>query len=113
EAEEEAEKVEEEKRVQEKEYHFVREGFEWIINAYWQAVVIVSNLTKIEMKPSMTIREYLNLVKDAGKQYYSSFEKISIAAEKVLYSPKITEIELEAAKKALEELQIAYASIIH
>ncbi|MEM2074036.1 MAG: hypothetical protein QXO33_05750 [Nitrososphaeria archaeon] len=113
EAEEEAGKVEEEKRVQEKEYHFVREGFEWIINAYWQAVVIVSNLTKIEMKPSMTIREYFNLVKDAGKQYYSSFEKISIAAEKVLYSPKITEIELEAAKKALEELQIAYASIIH
>lgn len=113
EAEVEAEKVEEEKRFQEKEYHFVREGFEWIINAYWQAVVIVSNITKIEMKPSMTMREYLNLVKDAGKQYYSSFEKISIAAEKVLYSPKITETEIEAARKALEELQIAYASIVH
>ena len=107
------EKVEEAKKVQEREKYYVREGLEWLINVYWQAVVIVSNLTKIEMKPSTTIREYLAQVKEAGKEFYSSFEKISIVAEKALYSPKVTEEELETAKKSIEELQTIYARTLH
>jgi len=107
------EKVEETKKPQEREKYYVREGLEWLINIYWQAVVMVSNLTKIEMKPSTTIREYLTLVKEAGKEFYSSFEKISMVAEKALYSPKVTEEELKIARKSVEELQILYARILH
>ncbi|MBC7090494.1 MAG: hypothetical protein H5T50_01070 [Nitrososphaeria archaeon] len=106
-------KAAEAETVQVKEKYYVREGLEWLINIYWQAVVIVSNLTRIEMKPSMTIREYLALVKESGKEFYKSFEKISMVAEKALYSPKVSEEELEAAKKSIEELQIAYARIVH
>ena len=105
----EAETVEE--AAQEKEHYYVREGLEWLINVYWQAVVIVSNMTRIEMKPSMTIREYLNLVKESGKEFYKGFERISIVAEKVLYSPSVSEEELKMAKDAIEELQIIYARI--
>ncbi|MCX8188627.1 MAG: hypothetical protein N3F64_02870 [Nitrososphaeria archaeon] len=110
--EEEIEKVEAKKFVQEKEYH-VKEELKWLIDMYWQAVVIVSNITRIEMKPSTTIREYLNLIKATNKELYNNFEKISAAAEKALYSPKIMEKEIEEAKKAMEELKIIYAAIVH
>ncbi|MCS7098701.1 MAG: hypothetical protein NZ922_06960 [Candidatus Methanomethyliaceae archaeon] len=91
------------KKIEERS--FISSSLKWLIELYWRAVSIISKLTGIEIKPSMTMREYLALIKlDALKKF---FEILTIAAEKALYSKKISNEELNSARKAFEELNKA------
>ncbi len=99
-------------RTYQKEY-YVEKGLEWLMDSYWQAVVVVSNITGVEIAPSMTIREYLNITKPRLGEVYESFEKLSEMAEKALYSPSIIEEELEVARKAMERLQVKHVASLH
>ena len=78
---------------------------------YWQAVFIVSRLTGVEMKPSMTMREYLEAAGCKLNGFKAWFKDLTIAAEKTLYSPAISAEEIESARKALDELKAAYVEV--
>lgn len=91
--------------------YFVPSGLEWIIDMYWQAVVIVSRLTGVEMKPSMTMREYLEATGSRLNGLGAGFKVLTIAAEKALYSPAISAEEAELAGKALEQLKTAHVEL--
>ena len=86
----------------------VASGLEWIIDMYWQAVFIVSRLTGVEMKPSMTMQEYLEAAGYKLSGFKDWFKDLTIAAEKALYSPAISAGEIESARRALDELKAAY-----
>ncbi|MEM3479507.1 MAG: DUF4129 domain-containing protein [Candidatus Bathyarchaeia archaeon] len=83
-------------------------GLEWLIDLYWQAVVIISGATGIEMKPSQTLREYLNATQPKLGKFRSSFEALTRATEKALYSPTVSLEELESAKKAALEIKVGH-----
>ena len=89
----------------------VASGLEWLIDMYWQAVVIVSRLTGVEMKPSMTMREYLDAVGSRLGSFRAGFEALTVAAEKALYSPSVSAEEVESAGKALEQLKVAHVEV--
>jgi len=91
--------------------YFVSSELEWIIDMYWQAVVIVSRLTGVEMKPSMTMREYLEATGSRLNGLGAGFKVLTIAAEKALYSPAISAEEAELAGKALEQLKTAHVEL--
>jgi hypothetical protein len=82
---------------------------QWLIDLYWEAVTIISNITGIEMLPSMTLREYLKTVTPHISQIYKNFETLTIITEKALYSPKITTEELTLAKETSTRIHIEYA----
>jgi hypothetical protein len=86
-------------------------GLEWLIDMYWQAVVIVSRLTGVYMKPFMTMREYLDAVRHGLGGLRAGFEALTVAAEKALYSPAVSAEEVESARKALEELKVAHVEV--
>ncbi|MEM3466869.1 MAG: DUF4129 domain-containing protein, partial [Candidatus Jordarchaeales archaeon] len=86
--------------------YFVTKGLKWLMDLYWQAVAIVSSITGIEIKPSMTMREYLKKVAPSLGEAYESFERITLTAEKALYSPSVSGEELQAARQALEKLKV-------
>lgn len=90
------------------EERFVAPGLERLVDMYWQAVAIVSSLTGVEMKPSMTVREYLEAIGPRLGSLKSAFETLSIVAEKALYAPSVSAEELKAAEEALEELKVAH-----
>ena len=81
---------------------------EWLIDMYWQAVAIVIGLTGVDMKPSMTMREYLGAVGPMLGGLRTGFEVLTAAAEKALYAPAVPSEELEYARKAFEGLKTAY-----
>lgn len=80
---------------------------EWLIDLYWQAVVIVTKLTGVEMAKSMTMREYLASVSPKLGGLKSSFETLTLVAEKALYARTVTIDELELAKKSFEVIRLA------
>ncbi|MEM2049788.1 MAG: DUF4129 domain-containing protein [Thermoproteota archaeon] len=85
---------------------FIAKGLEWLMDLYWQAVAIVSSVTGVDVKPSMTMREYLNSVAPNLGEALESFERITLTAEKALYSPSVSGEELQAARQALEKLKV-------
>ena len=89
----------------------VASGLERLIDMYWQAVVIVSRLTGVEMKPSMTMREYLDAVGPRLGSFRNGFEALTVAAEKAIYSPAVSAEEVESARKALEQLKVAHVEV--
>jgi hypothetical protein len=86
-------------------------GLEWLIDLYWQAVVIVSRLTGVDMKPPMTMREYLQAVAPRLANLRAGFEALTLAAEKALYAPTVSAEEAESAKKALEKLKMVHVEV--
>ncbi len=84
---------------------------EWLVDVYWQAVAIVIGLTGVDMKPSMTMREYLEAVGPRLGGLRAGFAALTVVAEKVLYSPAVSSEELEYARKAFEELRTAYVEV--
>lgn len=95
------------------ERRFAPEDLKWIVDAYWKAVVMISNLTGIDMKPHMTMREFLYKVKDRLGDYYGSFEALTYVAEKVLYAPKVSEGEVKVAEEAFRRLSVRYVESTH
>jgi hypothetical protein len=85
--------------------------FEWLIDMYWQAVAIVVGLTGVDMKPSMTMREYLGAVEPMLDGLKGKFGVLTVVAEKALYAPSVSSEELEYAKKAFEGLRTAYVEV--
>ncbi len=85
--------------------------FKELIDLYWQAVAIVSEITSIEMKPSMTLREYLEFTGPKLKELKKAFEIITIATEKAIYAPLVLNEEIEATMKAFEELKVMYVKV--
>jgi len=92
-------------------WRFAPSGLEWLVDLYWQAVVLVAGLTDVEMKPSITMREYLAAVKPKLGDIGVCFEVLTAAAEKALYSKTISAKELESAKKEFEELRLASVKV--
>lgn len=90
-----------------REEHFASSRFEWLVDLYWQAVVIVAKLTGVEMEPSMTMREYLASVSSRLGDLSKVFETLTIAAEKALYAHTVTIEELGSAKEAFEVIKLA------
>jgi RNAse (barnase) inhibitor barstar len=99
-----------EKKIQEKTYLTIKE-LQWLIDLYWEAVTMISNMTRIEMIPSMTLREYLKAVTPYISPICKNFEILTIATEKALYSREITTEELILAKEAASKIYIEYAKI--
>ena len=97
-----------EKKTPEKTYLTAKE-LQWLIDLYWEAVTIISNMTGIEMLPSMTLREYLKTVTPYISPIHKNFETLTIATEKALYSTEITTEELTLAKEAANKIYIEYA----
>lgn len=91
--------------------HFVPSDLEWLMDLYWQAVSIVVDLTGVEMKPSMTMREYLSAAGPWLGGLKASLEALTEAAERAVYSPAVPSSWLESARKAFEELALAYVSV--
>jgi hypothetical protein len=81
---------------------------EWLIDMYWQAVTIVIGLTGVDMKPSMTMREYLEAVGPKLSGLKAGFEVLTVVAEKTLYAPTVSPEELEHAREAFKDLRTAY-----
>jgi len=102
---EEKEKV---KEVYKIEKTFAKKDVQWIVDLYWQTVAIISNLTKIEMLPNMTTREYLRKVAQYIKPIYNNFETLTFITEKALYSNSVSIEELNLAKEAASKIQIEY-----
>ncbi|MEM2834093.1 MAG: DUF4129 domain-containing protein [Candidatus Nezhaarchaeales archaeon] len=94
-----------------KREQFAASEFEWVIDLYWQAIAIVTKFTGVEMKPSMTMREYLAAVSSRLGDLRSSFETLTLIAEKALYARTIAIEELELAKKAFEVIRLAGTKI--
>jgi hypothetical protein len=91
--------------------YFAASGLQWLIDLYWQAVVIVIRLTGVDMKPPMTMREYLQAVSSSLGGLRAAFEALTLAAEKALYAPTVSAEEAESAKKALEKLKRAHVEV--
>jgi len=72
---------------------------------YWSAVRIVSTETGVEMVPSHTVREYVRAVADGLKGGLASFERLSLAYERLIYARWISLKEEDEAKLAFKELQ--------
>jgi RNAse (barnase) inhibitor barstar len=100
----------ENKKIPEKTYLATKE-LQWLIDLYWEAVTMISNMTRIEMIPSMTLREYLKAVAPYISPIYKNFEILTIATEKALYSKEISTEELMLAKEAASKIYIEYAKI--
>ena len=83
-------------------------GLEWLIDMYWQAVSIVIGLTGVDMKPSMTMREYLEAVGPKLSGLRAGFEVLTVVTEKALYAPAVSPEELEHAREAFKGLRTAY-----
>ncbi len=77
-----------------------------IVRIYWLAVKIISKIVGEQM-PSETLREYLAKSKKFLRaEIYQLFEKITLLAERDLYSQKkTTKSEEEEAKRILEMLR--------
>jgi hypothetical protein len=103
----EAVKVEAAEGLKAKPYHAAK-GLEWLIDLYWQAVVIVGALTGVEMKPSMTMREYLKAVAPKLGKLRESFEALTMISEKALYKGIVTDEELKSAREAASNLQVEH-----
>jgi len=90
-----------------KAYSFSPE-LEWLTDLYWQVVAMVSDLTGVEMRPYMTMREYLEAVGPRLGGLMDGFEAVTMAAEKAVYSPTVSAEELESARRAFEEFRVVY-----
>ncbi len=90
------------RRIEKFVYEKISSG---IVRIYWLAVKIVARIVG-EPSPSETLREYLSRSKKFLKvDLYSVFEKITMLAERDLYSRhKVTREEEEKAKKMLERM---------
>jgi len=71
---------------------------------YWKAVTVVSKWTGVAMDPSLTIREYLELVREKLMGAYASFERLSLLYERWLYSPLRGLGEKSLAERCFREL---------
>lgn len=81
--------------------------YDWIIDMYWQALDKISKLVGIDMKPSMTLREYFNEVKSKIGNLKDHFEILTIITEKALYSYEVSNNEIELLKNAFEKIKYA------
>jgi hypothetical protein len=81
--------------------------YDWIIDMYWQALDKISKLVGINMKPSMTLREYFNEVKSKIGNLKDHFEILTIITEKALYSYEVSNNEIELLKNVFEKIKHA------
>lgn len=87
---------------------FATSELEWLVDMYWQAVVIVTKLTGVDMKPSMTMREYMAIVSSKLGNLRSNFETLTLVAEKALYAREVAIEEVRLAEKAFEAIKLAW-----
>lgn len=80
----------------------IREG---LIGVYQSVVNLVIKHTGVSMRPSYTIREYLMLVKEKLGKLFAFFERLSLIAEKFLYSPRVTGEEKAEADEAADKIK--------
>lgn len=88
------------------EKSFTPEELRWVIESYWQAVVIIESISGIKMKPSMTMREYFASAAPKIGELYNDFKTLTFTAEKVLYAREVPAEELESARRAINNLKV-------
>ncbi|MEM3739756.1 MAG: hypothetical protein QXP84_03075 [Candidatus Korarchaeum sp.] len=96
-------------RTHEGELYFAEGWLRWLVDAYWRAVKIVSKITGVSMKPSMTMREFLTLVAPRLGRSRWYFSKLTSAAERALYSRKVPVWATSIVKITLGSLRDEYA----
>lgn len=79
--------------------------FKWLLDSFWKIVLFIKRVIGIEFKASMTYREYLKIVKERIGIFKEAFEKLTLIIEKIVYAPKISEEEVDEAKKIVEEFE--------
>lgn len=86
------------------ETYLVADRFRQIMDAYWEAVKVVSDATGVDMKPYMTMREYLAVTAPKLGSSSQYFEMLTLAAERALYSPEVPAWITLTAKMVLKIL---------
>lgn len=89
----------------------VAEGLQWLIDSYWQAVALVSEMTGVAMKPSMTLREFFEAARSGLGSLEQGFRALTFAVEKALYARTVSSEELENARKTVLELKVGSVEV--
>lgn len=93
------------------EVYFAAEELRWLMDIYWEAVGIASDMTGVVMEPYMTMREFLTVTAPhLGKSYWY-LETLTLAAERALYSPSVPAWAISTARMAINSLKTEYAKI--
>ena len=85
---------------------FATEELKWVIEAYWQSIAIIENISGVKMKPSTTFREYFTSVAPKIGELHNEFKTLTFIAEKILYAEKVSAEELESARRAINKLKV-------
>ena len=93
------------------EANFAPEEFRWLVDLYWEAVRLVSEMTGAVMEPHMTMREFLSAAGPKLSKLYWCLETLTSAAERVLYSPKVPAWATSTATLALKSLKAEHARV--
>lgn len=76
-----------------------------MVGLYTRALDFVSRVTRIDISPSNTIREYLELVKERlGSGVYKVFERLSLLYERWIYGRPQAKPPLEPSERLLDEM---------
>jgi RNAse (barnase) inhibitor barstar len=93
------------------ESYFVTEEFRWLMDLYWEAAVLVGEMTGVVLEPHMTMREFLSAAAPKLGKLYWCLETLTSAAERALYSPAVPAWATSTARMALNNLRAEYARL--